>query len=105
MSLPAADGNGISRIQTTRTEFHVPSGRPTTDPSPGGGTEELPSNEKDVEKGPLDNYGPFNLRDCLASYKEANKAVEIQPKHIGVTWEDLQVKVPGGEDPKVKSFS
>jgi hypothetical protein len=105
MSLPAADGNGISWIQITRAEFHVLLGRLTTDPSQVRGTENMLSDEKDVEKGPLDNCGPFNLRDCLTSYSEANKAIGIQPKHIGVTWEDLQVVVSGGKDPKVKTFS
>src|SRR6266849_9515005 len=99
MSSPGADGNGVSWIQQTRTEFcHSSQGR---------GTEQVLSSEKDVEKGPLDNCGPFDPRYCLTLSNEANKAAGIQPKHVGVTWEDLQVVVHGGRDKdcKVKSFS
>jgi hypothetical protein len=99
MSSPGADENGISRIQKTRTEFHHS--------SQGRGTELVLSSEKDVEKGPLDNYGPSDLRYCLTLSNEANEAVGIQPKHVGVTWEDLQVVVHGDRDKdcKVKSLS
>lgn len=103
MSSPGVDGNGYS---WTGTEFHVLSRR-LTHPSQRRDTEPVLSSEdlKDVEKGPPNSYGSFNLRDCLTSSNEANKAVGIQPKHVGVTWEDLQVVVPAGKDHKVRSFS
>lgn len=99
MSSPGADGNGLSWIQTTRSEFHVLLRLLTTHSSQGRGTELVPSNEKDVES------GPSNLRECFTLSNEANKSVRIQPKHLGVTWEDLQVVVPGGNDHKVKPLS
>jgi hypothetical protein len=91
-----------SRVQKTRTEFHAPLRRLATQ---SRSTELVLSSEKDVEKGPLDNYGPSDLRYCLTLSNEANKAAGIQPKHVGVTWEDLQVVVHGDKDCKVKSFS
>jgi hypothetical protein len=105
MSSPGADGNGFPWIQETRTEFHVPLRRLAAHPSQGRGAELVLSSEKDVEKGPLDNYGPFDHRYGLTLSNEANKAAGIQPKHVGVTWEDLQVVVHGDKDRKVKSFS
>lgn len=99
MSSPGADGNGLSRIQTTRSEFHVLLRLLTTHSSQGRGTERVPSNENDVEK------GPSNLRDCFTLSNETNKTAGIQPKHVGVTWEDLQVVVPEANDHKVKLLS
>lgn len=100
MSSPEVDGNGSSWIGT---ESHVLSRR-LTHPSQRRGTQPVLSSEKDLEKGPLNSYGSFNLRDCLTSSNEANRAVWIQPKHIGVTWEGLQVMVPGDKDHKVSHF-
>ena len=105
MSSPGADGNGFSWIQKTRTEVHVQLRRLATQASQGRVTELVQSSEKDVEKGPLDNYGPFDLRFCLTLFNEANKAAGIQPKHVGVTWDDLQVVVHEDKDRKVKLFS
>ena len=105
MSLPRADGNGFSWIQKTITEFHVPLRRLATHSPQGRGTELVLSSDKDVESGPPDNYGPLDVRYCLTLSNEANKAAGIQPKHVGVTWEDLQVVVHDDKDCKVKSFS
>lgn len=105
MSSPGADGNRVSWIQNTRTEPHVPLRRLATHSSQGRGAELVLPSEKDVEKGPLDNYGPSDFRYCLTLSNEANKAAGIPPKHVGVTWEDLQVVVHGDKDCKVKSFS
>src|SRR6267154_2540743 len=105
MSSPEADGYRSSWIQKTSTKFHVPPRRLATHSPQGRSTELVLSSEKDVEKGPLDNYGPFDPRYCLTLSNEANKAAGIEPKHVGVTWEDLQVVVHGDEDCKVKSFS
>lgn len=103
MSLPGADENGYSWIpgQKTRTEFHVLLSRFATHSPQSRGTELVLSSEKDVENGPLDSYGPLDLRYLS---NEANKAAGIQPKHVGVTWEDLQVVVHGDKESKVKSF-
>jgi ABC-transporter N-terminal len=103
MSSPGADGNAW--IQETRTEFHVPLRRLATHSSQCRGTELVLSSEKDVEKGPLDNYGPSDLQYSLTLFNEVNKAAGIRPKHVGVTWENLQVVVQGDKDRKVKSFS
>jgi hypothetical protein len=105
MSSPGADENGFSWIQKAGTKSHVPLRRHATHSSQGRGIELVLSSEKDVEKGPLDNYEPLDLRYCLTVSNEANKAAGIQPKHVGVTWEDLQVVVHGDKDCKVKSFS
>ena len=104
MSSPGTNGKRLSLIQTTRTEFHVLSRRLATHSSQGRGTELVLSNsnlkdDKDVEK------GPFNLQDCLTSFNEANKIVGTRSKHIGVTWEDLQIVVSRDKDHKVKSLS
>lgn len=104
MSSPGADGNELPWIQETRTEFHVPLRRLATHSSRCRGTELVLSSE-DVEKGPLDNYGPFDLRYSLTLSNEVNKAAGIHPKHVGVTWEDLQVVVHWDKDCKVRSFS
>jgi hypothetical protein len=96
MSSLGADGNGFSWIQKTRPEFHVPLRPLATHSSQDRGTE---------HQGPLDKYGPLDLQYCLTLSNEANKAAGIQPKYVGVTWEDLQVVVHGDKDRKVKSFS
>jgi hypothetical protein len=104
MSSPGANGNGLSLIQTKRTESNVLLRRLTTHSSQGLGTELVLSNlnlkdNKDVEK------GPFNLQDCFTLFNEANKFVGTQRKHVGVTWEYLQVVVSRDKDYKVKAFS
>jgi len=43
----------------------------------------------------------FDLREYLTSSNDANQAAGIKHKHVGVTWEDLQVTGIGGEDNKV----
>jgi ABC-transporter N-terminal len=105
MSLPSADRNGVSWFQKTRAEFRELLRWLATHSSQGRGTELVLYSEKDAEKGPLDSYEPFDSRYCLTLSNEANKAAGTQPKHVGVTWEDLQVEVHGDKDCKVKSFS
>lgn len=61
---------------------------------------------KDVEKGISDNEGPggepaFDLKEYLTSTNDANLEAGIKHKHVGVTWEDLQVEAFGGVDDKV----
>lgn len=56
----------------------------------------------DVEKGAFeDSEERFDLREYLQSSNDANQAAGIKHKHVGVTWENLQVEVPGGGDYKV----
>lgn len=43
----------------------------------------------------------FDLRDYLQSSNDAQQSAGIKHKHVGVTWEDLEVDVAGGEDFKV----
>lgn len=56
----------------------------------------------DIEKG-ADVAEPFDLREYLSSSNDANEAAGIKHKHVGVTWEDLEVEVVGGADMKVRS--
>ena len=59
---------------------------------------------KDLEKASDDDDEAeerFDLREYLTSSNDANQAAGIKHKHVGVTWEDLQVIGIGGEDNKV----
>jgi len=61
-------------------------------------------NEKDPEKGghPGDSQEePFDLREYLSSSNDANQSAGIKHKHVGVTWENLQVEVFGSADFKI----
>jgi ATP-binding cassette, subfamily G (WHITE), member 2, SNQ2 len=59
--------------------------------------------EKDVEKGNDGTGGDqaFDLREYLTSVNDANLEAGIKHKHVGVTWEDLQVEIFGGVGDKV----
>lgn len=60
--------------------------------------------EKDLEKGSSaddEQEARFDLREYLSSSNDANQAAGIKHKHVGVTWEDLQVEVAGGVGHKV----
>ena len=60
------------------------------------------STSVDLEKGhDEDRHGTFDLREYLTSSNDANSAAGIRHKHVGVTWEDLEVSGIGGEDNKV----
>ena len=60
---------------------------------------------KDLEKAPSDEDAEdeerFDLREYLTSSNDASQAAGIKHKHVGVTWEDLEVTGIGGEDNKV----
>ena len=58
--------------------------------------------EKDVEKGGLDEGESIDLREYLQSSNDANSSAGIKHKHVGVTWENIEVQVFGGEDQKVR---
>ncbi|KAF9225228.1 hypothetical protein BS17DRAFT_778327 [Gyrodon lividus] len=55
----------------------------------------------DLEKGEGPEKQPFDLREYLTSSNNANQAAGIKHKHVGVTWEDLEVKVIGDTDHKI----
>lgn len=59
---------------------------------------------KDLEKAPSEGEEeePFDLREYLSSSNDASQAAGIKHKHVGVTWDDLQVTGIGGEDNKVQ---
>ncbi|KAF4578418.1 hypothetical protein EYR36_000225 [Pleurotus pulmonarius] len=54
----------------------------------------------DVEKASEEDVEPFDLREYLTSSNDANQAAGIKHKRVGVTWDDLEVKVIGGADSK-----
>ena len=59
----------------------------------------------DLEKGrDGDRQETFDLREYLTSSNDANSAAGIKHKHVGVTWEDLEVSGIGGEQNKVRNF-
>lgn len=63
------------------------------------------SDSIDLEKGrEKDRQETFDLREYLTSSNDANSAAGIKHKHVGVTWEDLEVTGIGGDDNKVRSF-
>jgi hypothetical protein len=103
-----ADRKMFSRSSQNTTVFHIPLRQLAVHPSQSLSTDLVLSSEnlEDIEKGlpnSDDPFDTFNLRECLMSSNEANKAAGIQPKHVGVTWEDLQVMVEGSIDHKVRS--
>jgi hypothetical protein len=51
-----------------------------------------------------DRQETFDLREYLISSNDENSAVGIKHKHVGVTWEDLEVSGIGGEESKVRHF-
>ena len=64
------------------------------------------ANEKDVEKADLaSSEAPFDLRAYLTSSSQAAEQAGLAHKHVGVTWENLQVNVMGGADHKVSSMN
>lgn len=58
--------------------------------------------KKDIEKGEAERETGFDLREYLSSSNDANQAAGIKHKHVGVTWEDLEVEVAGGIGFKVR---
>ncbi|KAI0800819.1 ABC-2 type transporter-domain-containing protein [Fomes fomentarius] len=61
--------------------------------------------EKDLEKG-SEPQARFNLREYLTSSNDTYQSAGIKHKHVGVTWENLQVDVAGGVGQKafVRTF-
>ena len=60
------------------------------------------SENYDAEKAEFKNgEEPFDLKEYLSSSNDKNTQAGIKHKHVGVTWEDLQVDVIGGANHKV----
>ena len=59
-----------------------------------------------LEKAPGDVEAEerFDLREYLTSSNDASQAAGIKHKHVGVTWNDLEVVGIGGEDNKAIFF-
>ncbi|KAF7347495.1 Pleiotropic drug resistance ABC transporter protein [Mycena venus] len=53
-----------------------------------------------IEKGANDE-APFDLREYLTTSNDAQQQAGIKHKHVGVTWDELEVKVAGGLDSKL----
>ncbi|KAJ6601432.1 ABC-2 type transporter-domain-containing protein [Mycena vulgaris] len=52
----------------------------------------------DIEKG--EDEEDFDLREYLTSSNDAQQQAGIKHKHVGVTWDDLEVRVSGSIDSK-----
>ncbi|KAL0951841.1 hypothetical protein HGRIS_008502 [Hohenbuehelia grisea] len=94
----------VTRAERTFTELsrqmslRTPSGVPQKKSQ-----ETMVSGQQDVEKAVEDEH--FDLREYLTSSNDANQAAGIKHKHVGVTWEDLEVKVFGGIDSSFKFYT
>lgn len=64
-------------------------------------TGSLADKARDLEKLGTEGEERFDLREYLQSSNDANQSAGIKHKHVGVTWQDLQVEVFGGLDFKV----
>ncbi|KAK2465465.1 hypothetical protein APHAL10511_002357 [Amanita phalloides] len=79
----------LSRQLTARGEAAEKASKLSSSTKAGNDTEKA-NDEPDV----------FDLRDYLTSSNDANQKAGIRHKHVGVTWEDLQVDVAGGINSK-----
>lgn len=62
--------------------------------------------KRDLEKAELSNdEEPFDLKEYLSASNDAHIQAGVKHKHVGVTWEDLQVDVIGGANHKVSERS
>jgi len=88
------DSRRIGHVDVAKAEqeFHALERRLS---ARGASPESSVSTGVDAEKGE-DQSQPFNLREYLASSNDANQQAGIKHKHVGVTWENLEVNVPGG---------
>ena len=91
----------IRQAEAEFTQLQRTLSRPSYDHNP------QPSNPKnlpkDLEKAFDQESNPeeqFDLREYLTSSNDANQAAGIKHKHVGVTWQDLEVTGIGGEDNK-----
>ncbi|KAJ8515436.1 hypothetical protein ONZ45_g7152 [Pleurotus djamor] len=80
--------NELSRQMSIRTPFDGPGVTKTKS------QETMWSKGRDEEKAEAEKS--FDLREYLQSSNDANQAAGIKHKHVGVTWDDMEVKVIGG---------
>ncbi|KAF7337580.1 Pleiotropic drug resistance ABC transporter protein [Mycena sanguinolenta] len=81
--------NALSRQLTLKSQENLVSGATTRAPS-------------DVEKAEKSSpEEPFDLREYLTTSNDAQQQAGIKHKHVGVTWDNLEVKVAGGLDSKL----
>lgn len=66
--------------------------------------EHLPKDLEKASEDLVDDEERFDLREYLTSSNDAGQAAGIKHKHVGVTWQDLEVTGIGGEDNK-ENFS
>jgi len=103
-TLDGADRVDVHRAEAEFTQLrHDLSGPSSEDhairaQSPTLQSEHLPH---DLEKAPADGEERFDLREYLTSSNDATQAAGIKHKHVGVTWDDLEVIGIGGEGTKV----
>ena len=95
---PSAHHVDVQEAELIFDELSRALSRQSKDPEKSRTANSSPSN--DVEKGEEDER--FDLREYLQSSNDANQGAGIKHKHVGVTWEDLEVDVFGGEDNKVR---
>ena len=104
--LPAADAHHVNVIEAT-AQFNelqrVLSVRSQQADSESERTRSI--NGKDPEKGGSDDQETFDLREYLSSSNDQTQAAGISHKHVGVTWDDLQVAGFGGAGHKVSPLS
>ncbi|OSX66986.1 hypothetical protein POSPLADRAFT_1072131 [Postia placenta MAD-698-R-SB12] len=84
----------LSRQLTRRSRA---SGKQSSENEKGG-----TAHVQDLEKAHSDEYEEtFDLREYLSSSNDATQAAGIKHKHVGVTWENLNVQVAGATGHKV----
>ncbi|KAJ6520219.1 ABC-2 type transporter-domain-containing protein [Mycena sanguinolenta] len=90
----------MTDIEQAKDEFNALSRQLTLksqDNSVSGATARA---ESDVEKAE-DSEPPFDLREYLTTSNDVQQQAGIKHVHVGVTWDDLEVKVAGGLDSKL----
>lgn len=91
----------IRQAEAEFTQLQRTLSSPTYDDHPKSSNPEHLS--KDLEKASDDPEEPeelFDLREYLTSSNDASQAAGIKHKHVGVTWQDLEVTGIGGEGNK-----
>ncbi|KAL9019649.1 MAG: hypothetical protein Q9185_003114 [Variospora sp. 1 TL-2023] len=97
LSRHLSDASGFQRSLSTSRSRH---GSRSIRHSSGPGDLEKQLSDGSSGKKP----GGWSLEDILRSGRAADEEAEIKPKHIGVIWEDLNVKGLGGVKNIVKTF-
>ena len=99
--------NGGKRGNLTQVDVHRAEGQFSRlelelSTSTQSSTSELDRLPKDLEKASEEGEAEerFDLREFLTSSNDANQTAGIKHKHVGVTWEDLEVSGIGGENNK-----